>query len=74
MATVRIKARIDKNGILTATMPVAAANQTVDVLIDFPAKGAAAESEFLTLLEKSFGMLPDLKRADQGELPPPKAR
>jgi len=73
MAMVRVKARIDKDGILTATMPVAVANQTVDVLVEFPQVKHVADSEILNLLGKSFGISPDLERPEQGELPPPKA-
>ena len=31
------------NGILTALMPIAAANQTVDVIVGFPGKDPAGE-------------------------------
>ena len=73
MAIVRVKGRIDKDGRLTAMMPLTTANQTVEVLVDFSERNPVAESELLNLLEGAFGMLPELKRADQGELPPSKS-
>ena len=69
MSVLKVKARIDRNGISTATLPVSAANLTVDVLVDLPPKDSAAESEFLKLLANSFGSMPKIRRAEQGELP-----
>jgi len=68
-----VKGRIDGNGILTAKMPASTANLTVDVLVDFPSTDPAVESESLAVLAKSFGILPDIRRADQGEIPAPKS-
>ena len=72
MSLLKIRAKVDKNGVLTAKLPGGATATTVDVLVDWPPKTPEAESAFLRLLSESYGSLPDLERSDQGELPAPK--
>ena len=72
MSLMKVKATVDKHGVLTAKLPVAEAETTVDVLVDWPPKDAQTEARFLQLLSESFGSLPDLESSPQGELPAPK--
>ena len=72
MSLLKVKATVDKNGVLTAKLPPGTAEATVDVLINWPLKGYEAQTRFMQVLTDSFGSIPNMVRPDQGELPPPK--
>ena len=72
MSLLKIRGRVDKNGVLTAKLPVCAGEAYVDLLVDWPPKSSDIKSSFDRILAESFGSIPDLERSDQGELPLPK--
>lgn len=66
MSALRTRGRIGDDGVLTVKLPAGSGKGVVDVVLEWPLRPSMTNDEFKRLLDETYGIMPDIERADQG--------